>query len=59
LTARHGAHHRTSSPGRSATSGDINAGYFVVNALILGLGIGLDRLGARLRDRRTGAASVT
>ena len=31
---------------------DIVVSYFVVNALILALGIGLNRLGARLRTRR-------
>jgi peptidoglycan/LPS O-acetylase OafA/YrhL len=31
---------------------DIEPLYFVFNALILGLGIGLNTLGARLRERR-------
>jgi hypothetical protein len=31
---------------------DFNVLYFVVNALILALGIGLNRLGSRLRRRR-------
>jgi hypothetical protein len=35
---------------------DIVPMYFVVNAAILGLGIGLNRLGARLRVRRQLAA---
>jgi hypothetical protein len=35
---------------------DIVAMYFVVNAAILALGIGLNRLGARLRVRRRLAA---
>jgi hypothetical protein len=33
---------------------DIVPMYFVVNALILAGGIGLNRLGARLRERRAG-----
>jgi hypothetical protein len=31
---------------------DLNVLYYVVNALILALGIGLNRLGSRLRKRR-------
>ena len=38
---------------------DIVASYFVVNAAILALGIGLNRLGARLRERRTSARATT
>ena len=34
---------------------DIVPAYFVINALILAGGIGLNTLGARLRDRRRGA----
>jgi hypothetical protein len=34
---------------------DIVAAYFVVNALILALGIGLNRLGSRLRPVRAAA----
>jgi hypothetical protein len=37
----------------SENADDIVASYFVVNALILTLGITLNRLGARLRTRRT------
>jgi len=33
---------------------DIVASYFVINALILGLGVGLNRLGAWLRERKLG-----
>ena len=33
---------------------DINAAYFVVNAVILSVGIGLNAFGARLRHRRGG-----
>jgi len=32
---------------------DVNVLYFVLNAVILGAGIGLNTLGARLRDRRS------
>ena len=38
---------------------DIVASYFVVNAAILALGIGLNRLGARLRERRAAARAMT
>jgi hypothetical protein len=37
---------------------DIVASYFVVNAVILALGITLNRLGARLRTRRTQSAAA-
>jgi hypothetical protein len=33
----------------SENADDIGVSYFVINAFILGLGIGLNRLGARLR----------
>jgi hypothetical protein len=36
---------------------DIETLYFVFNAVILAGGVGLNALGARLRVRRTGAAS--
>lgn len=36
----------------SANADDISAVYFVLNGAILGLGIGLNRLGATLRRRR-------
>lgn len=36
----------------SENADDIQGLYFVVNALILGLGIGLNRLGAMLGERR-------
>ena len=36
---------------------DINASYPVVNALILAGGVGLNRLGAMLRRRRTSTAA--
>jgi hypothetical protein len=35
---------------------DINPSYFVVNAVILAGGIALNRLGARLRERRSAFA---
>jgi hypothetical protein len=35
---------------------DINPSYFVVNAVILALGIGLNRLGSRMAARRRSAA---
>ena len=34
---------------------DINPSYFVLNALILGLGIGLNRLGRRMRMTASGS----
>jgi hypothetical protein len=37
-------------------SGDINPAYFIVNAAILAGGIGLNKLGTRLRRRRVVAA---
>ena len=37
---------------------DIVPAYFVVNALILCFGIGLNRLGARLRERRAPLSSA-
>jgi hypothetical protein len=37
----------------SENPGDIEASYFVINAVILAVGIALNRLGARLRERRT------
>ena len=40
----------------SENAADINATYFVVNALILAGGIALNRLGARLRRRRIAQA---
>ena len=36
----------------SENADDIVAAYFVINALILALGIALNRLGSRLRTRR-------
>ena len=41
----------------AADANDIVASYFVVNALILTLGIALNRLAARLRTRRTRPAA--
>jgi hypothetical protein len=38
----------------SANPDDIEPLYFVLNAAILALGIGLNRLGARMRARRVG-----
>ena len=38
-----------------ANPDDINVLYFVLNAVILGVGIALNRLGARLRPRRARA----
>jgi hypothetical protein len=37
---------------------DIVATYFLVNAVILAAGIGLNRLGARLRARRSQSSAV-
>jgi hypothetical protein len=37
---------------------DIVVSYFVVNAAILALGIGLNRLGARMRSRRSARAEA-
>ncbi len=37
---------------------DIVPAYFVINALILCVGIGLNRLGARLRERRAPLSSA-
>ncbi len=37
---------------------DINASYFVINVVIVAVGIGLNVFGARLRQRRSGHRSV-
>lgn len=37
---------------------DINASYFLINAAILAVGIGLNVFGARLRQRRGGTRSA-
>lgn len=37
----------------------IDLAYFLVNAAILALGIGLNRLGAHLRERRVSAAAAS
>jgi hypothetical protein len=42
----------------SENADDIGASYFVVNAAILGVGVGLNILGARLRERRGRGATA-
>jgi hypothetical protein len=42
----------------SDNADDISASYFLVNALILMVGIGLNRLGAYLRERRVSAEAT-
>jgi hypothetical protein len=43
----------------SDNADDIDASYFLLNALILTVGIGLNRLGAHLRKRRSSAAAAS
>lgn len=42
----------------SDNADDINASYFVINIAILGVGVGLNILGARLRERRGRVATT-
>ena len=37
---------------------DVNVGYWVIQALTLAVGLGLNALGARLRERRVGRVDV-
>ena len=43
----------------SENTDDINIAYFLVNALILTFGIGLNQLGSALRRRRTAKRAAT